>query len=198
VKLTKRTIDTDFFSFTPAIDHASQFGKTGRIYRTKDNGFFIYERFRIDFEVKNNGESGMVKIFRSSTLGPYQQLKEKLIIQFGNYFRENSQPLNSAHIIQNRSRRYKKDEYDTGNIRAVVSFREGVEGGVLVFPEYDIMFPMINHSILLYKSAGLYSGVTPARDKRTLITFFSAHGKRTKDDKTGGNNHPGKGAFLVR
>jgi len=194
--MKRRKLTETEMSLVPSITHASTFATLGRKYNGEDGDFFIYRKTRLDFKPPPL-PTGTMKGFRLTTLLEYDRLKSEIISATGDHYRENSQPFNSFDVLTNKGRRFKLDQHDQGNVRAIVSFSQPGVGGVLVFPEYDIMFPMPNQSILIYKSNNLITGVTPGSGNRSLITLFAAHGKN-QSKKATGNNGSNSGPYLVR
>ncbi len=68
----------------------------------------------------------------------------------------------SGIINKNNPLRY---HFDTGNFKdvwsAMIVFKDGVQGGGLNVPEYDLHFTLNDHSILMFDGQGLLHGVTP-------------------------------------
>lgn len=78
-----------------------------------------------------------------------------------------------------------KYHFDTGNFNNVFSamlvFKEGVEGGYLSLPEFDLGFKLNDRSIFLFDGQGILHGVTPIKyvsEKpfRYSIVFYSLKG----------------------
>jgi len=77
---------------------------------------------------------------------------------------EKSSLFTSGIINKNNPLKY---HFDTGNFTDVFSmmvvFKQGVEGGYLSCPEYDIAFKLPNNSILLFDGQSILHGVTPIK-----------------------------------
>jgi hypothetical protein len=85
----------------------------------------------------------------------------------------------SGIVNKNNPLRY---HHDTGNFKnvwsAMMVFKNAVSGGGLAVPEYDLMFTLSDHSLLMFDGQGLLHGVTPFSLKspsgyRYSIVYYS-------------------------
>lgn len=83
-------------------------------------------------------------------------------------------PFTSGIINRNNPLKY---HWDTGNYRGVWSgqlvFRDGVDGGYLAFPEYDLAVACADRSLLLFDGQRTLHGVTPLHLRRPVALRHS-------------------------
>ena len=146
----------------PIDSHCEIMAELGETYTGANGVYFEYGKFTFDFDIKQLGKYKDVYL-NSPIPKEYNPLMEKM-----------GDSINSIFTNHNSQKPYHYDRFDTGNLRFMVCFREGTEGGGLNFPEFNIQFPMADQTILIYRSGGHLHGVTPTTDKRTTVVFFSA------------------------
>jgi hypothetical protein len=88
----------------------------------------------------------------------------------------------SGIINENNPLKY---HFDAGNLSSVWSgmlvFRDGVAGGMLALPEYDLAVAVRHKSLFLFDGQGILHGVTPMRllrpdAKRYSLVYYSMRG----------------------
>ncbi len=91
-------------------------------------------------------------------------------------------PFTSGIINENNPLMY---HFDQGNFAGVwsgqLTFKQGIEGGYLAMPEYDLAIELRDHSLLLFDGQGILHGVTPIRrlsedSKRYTVVYYSLRG----------------------
>lgn len=192
-QLKKKKLDKDFSALTPSITHAEILAEIGR-YQGEDGDFFFYDSFPFEWEFESESRN-FNELCVGKTPKKYEHLKKCVKYWYPDHFESK---FNSVIAHHNNWKKYAKDQYDFDNNRAVLSFKKGRQDGFLVFPEYNIAFPIQNESILIYKSSGLLNGITPGSDQRSIIFLLKAHGKKRNDKSEPENNDSDQGSLLVR
>ena len=76
-------------------------------------------------------------------------------------------PFTSGIINKNNPLKY---HFDGGNIKDVLSnmivFKEGIEGGYLACPEFNIGFEVADNTVILFDGQNILHGVTPIKKKQ--------------------------------
>jgi len=75
-------------------------------------------------------------------------------------------PFTSGIVNKNNPLKY---HFDSGNVKDVLSnmvvFKNGVEGGYLACPEFDIGFEVADNTVVLFDGQNILHGVTPIKNK---------------------------------
>lgn len=151
----------------------------GLLSNSRTFGFMPRKVKHRDFctSAKLNKESpGLMTMLRDpEKYGEHCELAEKILPDY----RIGATPFTSGIINRNSQLKY---HYDAGNFKGVascmVAVTEGVEGGHLILPEYDVALQIDSGTLTIFDGQSILHGVSPInfkglRSYRYTIVFYS-------------------------